>query len=346
MQVRSKMGKQAFNAFKMVLTAQLKGIENAHRMAMVLLDPGGTEAAKESIEKVDLAKSNREMEFSKLILMKIMIIAANFNMSPKEAGLPEYSEGGSRMGNENPKEQIELSRKFGLMPALMAFEDVLNHGIVYKYDEDFEFRFVYDDETEAQRLDLAGKAIQQGVDSINGQRLEMDKQVIDREYLKSLGLKTLSDETIDGLVLSYNLPFTPTLMQAIGQLTPQPADDGMGGPGGPGGGPGGPDDQGGGPDEGFEDDAWGAEGDQDEGDEPEPGPAAPKLPPFNATGSPPLPKFNEPEPGPAAPKLPPFNATGSPPLPKFNEGKAPPGTPTLPRFDTADEMTSGFKIGR
>ena len=33
------------------------------------------------------------------------------------------------------------------MPALMAFEDVLNQGIVYKYDEDFEFKFVYDDET-------------------------------------------------------------------------------------------------------------------------------------------------------------------------------------------------------
>lgn len=349
LQVNSKMNRQAWQAFKMVMTAQLKGIENAHRMAMVLLDPGGTEAAKENITKVDLAKTNREMEFTKLILMKIMIIAANFNMSPKEAGLPEYSDGGSKLGNENPKEQIELSKKFGLMPALMAFEDVLNEGIVYKYDEDFEFKFVYDDETEAQRLDLAEKAIRSGVDSINGQRQELDKPLIDRKFIQSLGLKNVSDETIDGLLLSYNLPFTPTLMQAIGQLTPQPAEDGQGGPpdgSDPNMGGGGSDDGGGdGGDEGGG--GYGDEGnDDDDGGWDPPSPSTPALPKFE---QPPQLSRSEaqPSPAPSAPASSPAvsgPASSSPALPSFDAAQASgsgtptptpnPNTKTLPSFDS------------
>ena len=222
LQVFSKMDRKTWNAFKMMMTAQLKGVENAHRMAMVLLD-GSTES-KERIEKVDLGdKTNREMEFTKLITMKTQIIAANFNMTPDEVGLPKYSDtsGGGIRNDGDKKEQILLSRKMGLMPALIAFEDTLNERIIKPFNEDFEFKFVYDEETETNRLEMGQKAIMAGIDSINEQRVELDRPIIDRKLIKSWGGK-YTKEQIDGIILAVNLPMTPTMIQALGSLTPQP----------------------------------------------------------------------------------------------------------------------------
>ena len=222
LQVFSKMDRKTWNAFKMMMTAQLKGVENAHRMAMVLLD--GSSDSKEKIEKVDLGdKTNRDLEFTKLITMKTQIIAANFNMSPDEVGLPKFSDaqgGGGIRNDGNKTEQIALSRKMGLMPALIAFEDALNERIVKPFNEDFEFKFVYDEDTEENRLEMGSKAIQAGIDSQNEQRLEMDRPVIDRKLIKSWGGKW-SDQQIDGILLAVNLPMTPTMIQALSVLTPQ-----------------------------------------------------------------------------------------------------------------------------
>lgn len=238
LQVKSRMDRKAWNAFKAVMTAQIKGIHNSHRLAMILLNPGSGEGDRgESIEKTEMSQTNRDMQFKELLLMQIMLIAANFNMMPSEAGLPEFRDAGGRaLSQANPKDEILLSRKFGLLPALVAFEDAFNTGFVQRYDEDFEMRFVADSETEQARIELGAKLLQGGLDSYNGQATELDKPVIDEKFFKDRKIK-VADDLRDRIILCANLPLSQTMISAISQLQSAEPDPNAGAPGPEMGGP-------------------------------------------------------------------------------------------------------------
>lgn len=244
--------KETWMAFKAMVTAQIKGINNAHRMAMALFSPGGTEATRERVEKLDLAHANRDMEFTDLMLIKLMIVAANWNMRPVEVGLPEYKGTGTPLSGANPKDEIQLSRMFGLRPMLTAFEDSINECLIYRWDEDFAFRFTGDSiDTELSQIELEKKA--EGIFARNESRARLGKPPIDRAYFKTNKIE-VDEQTRDAIILAASVPLDPTMLQAINALKPMPEegampgmDGGEGGasgdvPPGAGGAQGGPDD--------------------------------------------------------------------------------------------------------
>jgi hypothetical protein len=259
LQVIANYDKPTWLAFKSMMTAQIKGINNAHRIAMALLSPGTSEATRERIEKLDLAHTNNDIQFVDLMLIKLMIVAANWNMRPVEVGLPEYRGTGTPLSGANPKDEIQLSRKFGLEPMLTAFEDALNQSLIYRWHEEFAFRFISDSETEGARLDLEQKGVQAGIFAANESRTRLGQEVIDRGYFERRNLEC-DDATRDRIILAASVPLSSSILQALGTFMPAPKEGGE--PGGPEGAPEGEDAGGMGPggDEGKGEDEAGEPG--------------------------------------------------------------------------------------
>lgn len=237
-----------WQAFKQVMTAQVKGVNNVNRLAMLLLSPGTTEGTRERIEKTDLAHNNNDMQFVDMWLIKVMIVAANMNMRPAEAGLPEYRGSGTPLGTSNNSEEIKQSRLYGVRPVLHAFESAINEGFIWRWDEDFAGSFVTDVESEKDRFERTKAKVDTGVLAFNEARIKMGEAPIDAAYFKKNKIPVADEATRDAFITALWLPASPTLLQSAGMFRPEPQGMGPGGPGdmGPGG-PDGPPDGGGGP---------------------------------------------------------------------------------------------------
>lgn len=234
LKINADMDRNAWNRFKMLMTAQLKGVENAHRLAMVLLRPGGGDATREDIDKLDMAHSNVDMQFTDLMLIKGMFIAASFGRDPREVGLPIYKGAGS-MSESNPQDQINYARERALLPTLLTLEDALNTNIVQPYDEDFAFYFVPSAETEMARLDADSKAVSAGVLARNEARANIGKEPVDEAYFKKYKIPATEDQK-KALIIAASVPMDSIMLQALGSLMPPPPEEG--GEGGPPGAPG------------------------------------------------------------------------------------------------------------
>lgn len=228
-----------WKALREIVTAQLKGYENAHRMAMALLAPGGDGKPGDKFEKIDFMKSNVDMQFTDLSLMKIMFVAAAFNFStPREVGLPEYRGAGSPLSQGSDKEDFLLAREGRLRPPLVAIQDGVNHNLVYRYNEDFEFSYVFDRESEEARAKIIGEQVSKGLISYNEGRERMGDERVDDRFFKKHKIVIPGDEKGEkqaAYIAAMSLPMTDSLQRAIGVLMPAPPmpgmDGGMGGEG-------------------------------------------------------------------------------------------------------------------
>lgn len=232
LQVIANMTPKVWQAFRQVMTAQTKGVNNINRLAMMLLSPGSSEATRERLELLETTHNNNDMQFSDMWLIKVMIVAANYNMRPAEAGLPEYKGSGTPLGSSNTTEEVRQSRLYGVKPMLNAFESALNEKFVWRWEPDFMGRYVTDVEDEKTRLERIEKRLQMGTDSLNEGRKRLNQEPIDRAYFKSRKIVVKDQATMDAWIAAYSLPLNQNILQAVGNLSPMPPE--MGGPGGPG----------------------------------------------------------------------------------------------------------------
>lgn len=253
MQVIANMTPKVWQAFKQVMTAQTKGVNNVNRLAMILLNPGTSEGTRERIEHLELSHNNDDMQFVDMWLIKVMIVAANFNMRPAEAGLPEYKGSGTPMGTSNTAEEIRQSRLYGVKPMLHAFESALNESFIWRWEPDFMGRYVTDVETEKQRLESIEKRQQIGTDSMNDSRKRLNQEPIDASYFRRNKIPVKDEATMNAYITACSLPLNQNILQAFGSFAPQP--------------PMGPEGEEGGEDEGMEGQDEGMEGDEGGEDE-------------------------------------------------------------------------------
>lgn len=141
--------------FKRQWMAQLAGVDNMHKMAIINAD---------KIDFINTQMSNKDMEFGKFQDFLIKIACAIFSIDPSEIGFP--MNGGSEGGGggifgDNNKERLKWSKDKGLKPLLKALQFWINKYIVSQIDPEYEFRFVgIEDDSDAQtELDNDIKAV-------------------------------------------------------------------------------------------------------------------------------------------------------------------------------------------
>lgn len=142
--LKAKMKPDMFRAWQRMFHAQLKGVENAHRMASILLNPGdnGLNPAEE-LGKLDLTQSNRDMEFSKYFSFLYRVLAAIMGIDLAELGLGDPADTGrAALTEKRSSDEILMSRERGLKPMLTAIEGWINRWVVWPYDKRYRLRFV------------------------------------------------------------------------------------------------------------------------------------------------------------------------------------------------------------
>jgi hypothetical protein len=167
---------------------QSTGITNAWKTPIMSL---GKET---KLNWVDLAKTNREMEFGKWLEYCIKSICGVFQLDPIEIGFDiarqtSGSSGGSGgLQGSNEKEKIFASQEKGLRPLLKHIQQLLNDYIVYRIDPDFEFEFVgLNVSNEKDDLDLSIQQVK-NFKTVNELRAEHDLQPIpDFDAIKTPG---------------------------------------------------------------------------------------------------------------------------------------------------------------
>jgi hypothetical protein len=136
--IKSGMNRDQFQHMDKQLRQMMSGAQNAHRLAVIQMDPSKDEAA----QLLPFSSSNKDMEFSMWISWLLKIVCAAYQMDPAEINYIYGNEGQrSALGNQDPSDRVASSRERGLKPLLKALERWLNQSIIWKLDPDFRVEF-------------------------------------------------------------------------------------------------------------------------------------------------------------------------------------------------------------
>lgn len=150
---KGNINKDAIAQLRTDWNAMMSGVENMHKTPV--LDA-------ESVEWLDMQKTNRDMEFSKFQEYLIKLACAVYKISPEEIGFTlQGSSGGGLGSREGGKQEKKYSRDKGLKPLLVFIQGLINKFIVGpKTNNLWEFRFVgIDDETAQEEEERLQKAV-------------------------------------------------------------------------------------------------------------------------------------------------------------------------------------------
>lgn len=131
--------------FKRQWMAQLAGVDNMHKMAIINAD---------KMDFINTTMSNKDMEFGKFQDFLIKVACALYSIDPAEIGFPMQgsSDGGGALFEGSNEKRLQWSRDKGLKPLLKSLEEWLNKYIVSQLNPDYILRFVgIDDEIDAQQ---------------------------------------------------------------------------------------------------------------------------------------------------------------------------------------------------
>ena len=120
--------------FKQQWLAMVQGVQNAWRTPVLEGD---------SVEWIDLQKSNNDMEFSKWQEYLIRLSCAIYKISPDEIGfeITRGSTGSNGFGNA-ASDNKQHSKDKGLKPLLKFIQKKLNKYVIHALDPDYELVFV------------------------------------------------------------------------------------------------------------------------------------------------------------------------------------------------------------
>lgn len=155
------------------LTALMKGKDNAHRMLLFQLHPGSGDQKPEKLEKIDLAQSNRDMEFSHLFGFLFRLFAAAMQMDLAEIGIGDPADTRpSQIGGEgSPDAAVGIAREGGLEPLVDDVRDIINVNFVKRIHPDFEIALEGPELSQQSRVTVYAQAINsyRSIDEIRSQ---------------------------------------------------------------------------------------------------------------------------------------------------------------------------------
>lgn len=150
------MNTEQLESFKRQWRAQVSGITGAWKTP-VLQVPNG-------IEYINVAQSNRDMEFSQWMNYLVNIVCAVYQIDPAEINFANNggvnSNGGSGLFESSNESKLKNSKDKGLRPLLRFFESLMNKYVVSKFSDELVFNFVgIDEKTEEEKIEISTKEV-------------------------------------------------------------------------------------------------------------------------------------------------------------------------------------------
>lgn len=162
-------------AFKRQWFNQVVNTRNAFRPPII--------GMAEDVKWVELAQSNKDMEFDNWMNYLIKITCAVYQIDPSEINFDITKNNTSTLQEANNEERLKASKDKGLRPLLDYVENIINNHILTYWDKDlaskYKFKFVgFDAESrksEQERLQKETTVWK----TLNEARVEMGKQPIE-----------------------------------------------------------------------------------------------------------------------------------------------------------------------
>lgn len=137
------------------------------------------------LEWIDLQQTNRDMEFTEWIKFLFVLTCSVYRIDPSELGF-QFQDAARVFGQDGQKERLDHSKKKGLTPLLVFYQNVLNKYIISEIDDRLELVFTgVEVEDEAAQVDLDVKKIQNGFicledafEKYSGRKFDPEKDTI------------------------------------------------------------------------------------------------------------------------------------------------------------------------
>lgn len=123
-------------SFKRQWFNQLANSKNAFRPPVI--------GMADEVKWIQLAQSNREMEFESWMHYLIKITCAIFQIDPAEINFDIVRSNTSSLNESNNETRLKSSRDKGLKPLLMFLQRILNHFILPAWDEDLASKYTFE----------------------------------------------------------------------------------------------------------------------------------------------------------------------------------------------------------
>lgn len=199
------MNTEQLESFKRQWRAQVSGITGAWKTP-VLQVPNG-------IEYINVAQSNRDMEFSQWMNYLVNIVCAIYQIDPAEINFANNggvnSNGGSGLFESNNESKLKNSKDKGLRPLLRFYESLINKHIVSLFSDELVFGFVgIDEKTEEEKIETSLKEIRafKTIDEVRAEHgLEPlpdgnGDTILDASYMNYVAQKSMSMGGMDGMM--------------------------------------------------------------------------------------------------------------------------------------------------
>lgn len=169
------ISRSQLEAFKRQWLSQVNNTKNAFRPPII--------GMADEVRWVQLAQSNKDMEYDNWMHYLIRLICAVYQIDPAEINFDVSKINTSTLNESSNETRIKSSRDKGLRPLLDYIEYIMNTEILPFWDrswaETYEFSFVgLDAETRQQEADRITKEVQT-YKTFNEARIEMGKEPIE-----------------------------------------------------------------------------------------------------------------------------------------------------------------------
>lgn len=169
--IKMKQGasQNQLSEFKQKWRQLLSGPNNSHKIPIF---------AGPDIEWVNLQQGNKEMEFDNWTKFLMVILCSVYRIDPSELGF-QFQDASRIFGQDGQQARLDHSKKKGLYPLLIFFQDIINKYLISEIDEEYEFAFTgIDIEDEEKQVDLDSKKLQSGMVSMQ----DMFRKYSGREF--------------------------------------------------------------------------------------------------------------------------------------------------------------------
>lgn len=169
------LSRAQLEAFKRQWFNQVVNSRNAFRPPII--------GMADEVKWVELAQSNKDMEFDNWMNYLIKITCAIYQIDPAEINFDISKTATSTLQEANNEERIKASKDKGLRPLLKYVENIMNNHILVYWDKNlaakYKFKFVgFDAESRKQEQERLQKETQVWK-TLNEARIEMGKQPLE-----------------------------------------------------------------------------------------------------------------------------------------------------------------------
>ncbi len=142
------MGTEQMEAFKREWKANMEGVQNSHKTPIVQSDLG--------VDFIKMAHGGEDIMYEQWMNYLVRITSAVYLIDPEELNFDLKSSGGaSPLFEGNNEQKLKSSKDKGLQPLLKFLANSIQHSIINKIDDNFEFSFCGLDElTLSEKIEL------------------------------------------------------------------------------------------------------------------------------------------------------------------------------------------------